>query len=33
MKTFETPKIEVVTFVAESIMNESLKGGNQLPWA
>ena len=36
MKTFETPKIEVITFTAESIMVVSgteLPGGdNRLPW-
>ena len=32
MKTFELPKIEVVTFVAESIMDGSVVDPNQLPF-
>lgn len=30
MKTFETPVIEVITFTAESIMNNS--NDSTLPW-
>ena len=35
MKTFELPVIEVISFTAENIMNESTSlpvGDNQTPW-